>query len=63
MDPFTVLEQNKMPFAELLGIRILSAAPERLTAEMVVRDDLCTQPPVLHGPYLRHGCWDSFGVD
>jgi 1,4-dihydroxy-2-naphthoyl-CoA hydrolase len=49
MDPFTVLEQNKMPFAELLGIRILSAAPERLTAEMVVRDDLCTQPPVLHG--------------
>jgi 1,4-dihydroxy-2-naphthoyl-CoA hydrolase len=49
MDPFTVLEQNKMPFAELLGIRILSAAPERLTAEMIVRDDLCTQPPVLHG--------------
>lgn len=49
MDPFAILEQNKMPFAELLGIRILSAAPERLTAEMVVRDDLCTQPPVLHG--------------
>ena len=49
MDPFTVIEQNKMPFAELLGIRILSAAPERLTAEMVVRDDLCTLPPVLHG--------------
>jgi uncharacterized protein (TIGR00369 family) len=49
MDPFTVLEQNKMPFAEVLGIRILSAAPERLTAEMIVRDDLCTQPPVLHG--------------
>ena len=49
MDPFAVLEQNKMPFAELLGIRILSAAPERLTAEMIVRDDLCTQPPVLHG--------------
>jgi uncharacterized protein (TIGR00369 family) len=49
MDPFAILEQNKMPFAELLGIRILSAAPERLTAEMIVRDDLCTQPPVLHG--------------
>ena len=37
MDPFAVIEEHKMPFAELLGVRILSAAPERLTAEMVVR--------------------------
>jgi 1,4-dihydroxy-2-naphthoyl-CoA hydrolase len=49
MDPFAVIEAKKMPFAELLGVRILSAAPERLTAEMVVREDLCTLPPVLHG--------------
>jgi uncharacterized protein (TIGR00369 family) len=49
MDPFAVIEENKMPFAELLGVRILSAAPERITAEMVVRDNLCTLPPVLHG--------------
>ena len=49
MDPFAVIEEKKMPFAELLGIRILSAAPERLTAEMVVRENLCTFPPVLHG--------------
>ena len=49
MDPFAVIEEHKMPFAELLGVRILSAAPERLTAEMVVRDNLCTLPPVLHG--------------
>jgi len=49
MDPFAVIEQNKMPFAELLGVRVLSAAPERLTAEMVVRENLCTLPPVLHG--------------
>jgi len=49
MDAFAVIEEKKMPFAELLGIRILSATPERLTAEMVVRDNLCTLPPVLHG--------------
>jgi 1,4-dihydroxy-2-naphthoyl-CoA hydrolase len=49
MDPLAILEQKKMPFAELLGVRILSAAPERLTAEMVVRESLCTLPPVLHG--------------
>ncbi|MGH7913138.1 MAG: PaaI family thioesterase [Candidatus Binataceae bacterium] len=49
MDPIAVLEEKKMPFAELLGIRILSAAPERLTAEMMVRENLCTLPPVLHG--------------
>jgi 1,4-dihydroxy-2-naphthoyl-CoA hydrolase len=49
MDPQAIIEEKKMPFAELLGVRILSAAPERLTAEMVVRDNLCTLPPVLHG--------------
>jgi 1,4-dihydroxy-2-naphthoyl-CoA hydrolase len=32
-----------------MGIKLLSAAPERVTAEMVVRDDLCTRPAVLHG--------------
>jgi uncharacterized protein (TIGR00369 family) len=49
MDSVAVIEEKKMPFAELLGVRILSAAPERLTAEMVVRENLCTLPPVLHG--------------
>jgi 1,4-dihydroxy-2-naphthoyl-CoA hydrolase len=49
MDPLALIEEKKMPFAELLGIRILSATPDRLTAEMVVRENLCTQPPVLHG--------------
>lgn len=49
MDPLAVLEEKKMPFAELLGVRIVHAAPERLTAEMVVRENLCTLPAVLHG--------------
>ncbi len=38
-----------LPFAELLGIRILEASPDKVTAEMKVRDDLCTRPAVLHG--------------
>src|SRR5215471_11962228 len=49
MDPSAVIKELKMPLTELLGVKILSAAPERLTAEMLVRDDMCTVPAVLHG--------------
>jgi uncharacterized protein (TIGR00369 family) len=38
-----------MPFADLLGIRVLEATPERVRAELVVREELCTRPAVLHG--------------
>ena len=38
-----------LPFANLLGIQILESTPEKVTAELLVRDDLCTQPAVLHG--------------
>lgn len=49
MDPLTVLKQSPLPFAEMLGIRFVSAAPERVQAEMEVCAELCTNPPVLHG--------------
>jgi uncharacterized protein (TIGR00369 family) len=49
VDAIELLKQWKLPFAELLGIRIVSAAPERVVAEMTVRADLCTHPAVLHG--------------
>ncbi len=49
MDSKPVLEKERLPFAELLGVRILTAEAERVTAEMVVREDLCTNPAVLHG--------------
>jgi len=49
MEPLELLNQQTLPFAQLLGIRLLSAAPERVLAEMTVRDDLCTRPAVLHG--------------
>jgi 1,4-dihydroxy-2-naphthoyl-CoA hydrolase len=40
---------NPLPFAKLLGIEIRKVSPEKVTAEMVVRDELCTRPAVLHG--------------
>jgi len=40
---------DPLPFAALLGIEIISAAPEKVTAHLKVRDDLCTRPAVLHG--------------
>jgi uncharacterized protein (TIGR00369 family) len=36
-------------FGELLGIRYVEAAPERVVAELTVRDDLCTTPGIMHG--------------
>ncbi len=49
MEPLELLNQQTLPFAQLLGIRLLSAAPDRVLAEMTVRDNLCTRPAVLHG--------------
>ena len=46
------LDAIRMPFGELLGIKIVSAEPERVTAEMIVRPDMCTNPAVLHGGAL-----------
>jgi|SRR5580700_4160279 uncharacterized protein (TIGR00369 family) len=49
MEPLEKLNQQTLPFARLLGIQFVSAAPDRVAAEMLVRDDLCTVPAVLHG--------------
>jgi 1,4-dihydroxy-2-naphthoyl-CoA hydrolase len=43
------VNDTKLPFAELLGIEFVSASPEKIVAEMTVREDLCTTPAVLHG--------------
>jgi 1,4-dihydroxy-2-naphthoyl-CoA hydrolase len=37
------------PFPQLMGVEILSAEPKRVTAQMVVRPDLCTTGNILHG--------------
>src|SRR5229473_2868218 len=52
MDELKTLQSQELPFAKLLGIKLTSAAPERVTAEMIVRDELCTTPAVLHGGAL-----------
>ncbi len=49
MDGMAILEKNRLPFGDLLGVRFTHAAPERVAATMLVRDDLCTLPAVLHG--------------
>lgn len=49
MDLLSHFQQKPLPFAKLLGIQLVSAAPERILAEMTVREDLCTSPAVLHG--------------
>jgi uncharacterized protein (TIGR00369 family) len=49
MDAIEQLTRDMLPFAKLLGIRFLAATPESVTAEMKVREDLCTRPAVLHG--------------
>ena len=49
MDTLTRIKEQMLPFAELLGIEFVSAAPDKIVAEMTVRQDLCTRPAVLHG--------------
>jgi 1,4-dihydroxy-2-naphthoyl-CoA hydrolase len=49
MDTLARLTTRPLPFAELLGIEFVSASPDRIVARMRVRNDLCTDPAVLHG--------------
>jgi uncharacterized protein (TIGR00369 family) len=41
--------QMKGLFPSVLGVRLLEAAPERVLAELTVRDELCTVPGIMHG--------------
>jgi len=49
MDTLARIKDTRLPFAELLGIEVISASPDKIVAEMKVREDLCTSPAVLHG--------------
>jgi len=49
MDDLARLTELALPFAQLLGIEYVSAARDKVVAEMAVREDLCTRPAVLHG--------------
>ena len=49
MDLLARIRGEMLPFAELLGIEFVSVSPEKIVAEMTVREDRCTRPAVLHG--------------
>ncbi len=61
MDDLKFLQETEVPFARLLRIKLTSAAPDRITAELLVRDELCTSPAVLHGGALM-ALADSLGA-
>jgi 1,4-dihydroxy-2-naphthoyl-CoA hydrolase len=52
MDQVAQVQARIPPFGNTLGIRVLEVSPERLTAEMTIRDDLCTTFSVAHGGAL-----------
>ncbi|MGH8069122.1 MAG: PaaI family thioesterase [Candidatus Entotheonellia bacterium] len=52
MDMVSNTAQYDVPFVRWLGMRFLTAAPERVTAEMMVRDELSNGAGVLHGGVL-----------
>ncbi len=45
----TAITADIMPFAKTMGIEIIDATPERVTAKLLVRPDLCTTGGTLHG--------------
>ena len=49
MDVVTKLNAQMLPFAGLLGVRLTTAEFDRIVAELLIRDELCTSPAVAHG--------------
>ncbi|MGB5950550.1 MAG: PaaI family thioesterase [Parvibaculum sp.] len=43
------LRKSPLPFAELLGLELVSATPECVEARLPVRKELCTVPDIMHG--------------
>ncbi len=44
-----MIDVDIMPLAKLMGIRLVEQSPDRVVAEMLVREDLCTTNSILHG--------------
>ena len=44
-----MIDVNIMPLARLMGVRLVEQSPDRVVAEMLVREDLCTTNSILHG--------------
>ena len=52
MDPLNFLRERKLAFADLMGIVFVSAAKDRVVAELQVTPQLCTRPTIIHGGAL-----------
>jgi uncharacterized protein (TIGR00369 family) len=52
MDPTAIGESLSGTLGAVLGIRFLEASPDRVTAELLIRDDLRTVGGALHGGTL-----------
>jgi uncharacterized protein (TIGR00369 family) len=61
MDLISRLNEDPLPFAKLLGIELITLLPDKVVAEMRVRDELCTIPAVLHGGAIM-GFADTLGA-
>jgi 1,4-dihydroxy-2-naphthoyl-CoA hydrolase len=51
-NPGAIAQSWKGLLPDLLGIELLETAPERVTARLLVRPDLCTLGSVMHGGAL-----------
>ena len=49
IEPTAVTEALRGTLGELLGIRVVEASPDRVVAELAIRDDLRTVGGALHG--------------
>lgn len=51
----------RMPFARLLGVRVIEATAERVRGELTVRPELCTSNGIMHGGAIM-ALADSLGA-
>ena len=49
MDLVARLQQELPPLPRWMGITVTAASPERVVAELTVREDLCTAGDIMHG--------------
>src|SRR5262245_12611690 len=52
IDPAVVTDRLRGTLSDLLGMRVVEATPDRVVAEMVIRDELRTVGGALHGGTL-----------
>jgi len=55
------LDSDLMPFSKLMGVKVTSAEPDCIKAELKVRDDICTTGGIMHGGAIM-AMADSMGA-